>query len=132
MARLVIDLGVTMRLLEEDTVWSKAHTVLAPTVLRSHVLEDFYRRVRGNHLPEDVALARNAAFARLKIRYLGDAVLRRRAWRLAKDLGLSSTQDAEYLALTQLQADALVTERADLVAMAKGLVTTVTFRDLLD
>jgi hypothetical protein len=41
----------------------------------------------------------------MPIRLLGDAVLRRRAWDLADQLGWASTYDAEYVALTQLQAD---------------------------
>jgi len=132
LARLVIDLGAAMHILEDGIVWSNAHALLAPTLLRSQVLDDFYRRVREGQLAEDVALARNATFARLKVRYLGDAVLRRRAWQLAKDLNLPSTSNAEYLALTQLQADALVTERADLLAVAKGVVTTAPFSTLLE
>lgn len=39
----------------------------------------------------------------MKIRYLGDAVLHRRAWELAERLGRASTYDTEYIALTQLQ-----------------------------
>ncbi len=36
-------------------------------------------------------------------------MLRRKAWALAERLGLAETYDAEFVALTQLQADALVT-----------------------
>jgi predicted nucleic acid-binding protein len=50
----------------------------------------------------------------MKIRLLGDAVLRRRAWDLADRLKWASTYDAEYVALTQLQGDALVTLDAEL------------------
>ena len=41
-------------------------------------------------------------------------MLRRRAWELADQLGWASTYDAEYVALTQLQADAFVTLDAEL------------------
>ncbi len=42
----------------------------------------------------------------MTVRLLGDAVLRRRAWTSPGRLGWASTYDAEYVALTQLQADA--------------------------
>jgi predicted nucleic acid-binding protein len=60
----------------------------------------------------------------MRIRLLGDAVLRRRAWELADQLGWASTYDAEYIALTQLQADAFVTMDATLARRVKGVVET--------
>ena len=60
----------------------------------------------------------------MPIRLLGDGVLRRRAWDLANQLGWASTYDAEYIALTQLQADALVTLDADLARSVEGIVAT--------
>ncbi|HYT78709.1 MAG TPA: pyruvate ferredoxin oxidoreductase [Actinomycetota bacterium] len=60
----------------------------------------------------------------MPIRLLGDAVLRRRAWGLADRLGWASTYDAEYVALTQLQADALVTLNAKLARSVEGIVAT--------
>ena len=61
---------------------------------------------------------------RIKIRLLGDAVLQRRAWELADRLGWGSTYDAEYVALTQLQADAFITLDTKLARSVKGVVTT--------
>ena len=58
----------------------------------------------------------------MPIRLLGDAVLRRRAWDLADQLGWASTYDAEYVALTQLQADAFVTLDAELARSVAGIV----------
>jgi indolepyruvate ferredoxin oxidoreductase alpha subunit len=60
----------------------------------------------------------------MRIRLLGDAVLRRRAWDIADRLGWASTYDAEYVALTQLQADALVTLDKDLARSVEGIVAT--------
>ena len=60
----------------------------------------------------------------MPIRLLGDAVLRRRAWEIADQLGWASTYDAEYIALTQLQADAFVTLDAELARSAEGIVAT--------
>jgi predicted nucleic acid-binding protein len=58
----------------------------------------------------------------MKIRLLGDAVLRRRAWEVADQLGWAGTYDAEYVALTQLQADALVTMNPDLARSVERIV----------
>jgi predicted nucleic acid-binding protein len=45
----------------------------------------------------------------VKVRLLGDRVSRRAAWSIAREHGLTSTADAEYLAVTRLQADVFVT-----------------------
>ena len=66
----------------------------------------------------------------IKIRYLGDAVLRRRAWDVAEKLGQPSTYHAEYIALTQLQADALVTVDVELARLATNVVHVATIDDL--
>ena len=60
----------------------------------------------------------------MRIRLLGDAVLRRRAWEVADRLGWSDTYNAEYIALTQLQADAFLTRDASLARSVKGIVAT--------
>ena len=43
------------------------------------------------------------------MRLLADRVSRRTAWRIAREHGWDTLRDAEYLAMTKLQADALVT-----------------------
>ena len=65
------------------------------------------------------------------IRLLGDSVLRRTAWKVADQLGWSSTYDAEYVALTQLQADAMITLDAELARSVAGLVATASIDELL-
>ena len=65
----------------------------------------------------------------MRIRLLGDAVLRRRAWDLAEQLGWPETYEAEYVALTQLQADAYATLDADLARRLEGIVATATIDD---
>jgi predicted nucleic acid-binding protein len=67
----------------------------------------------------------------MPIRLLGDAVLRRRAWELADRLGWASTYDAEYLALTQLQADAFVTLDVELARRVEGIVATASIDDVV-
>lgn len=104
---------------------SPAYAILAPTLLRSQVLATLYDRVCNCELSETEGLAINSSFAKLKFRYLGDAVMRRRAWAIADRLSLKSTGPAEYISLTQLQADALATEDKDLSAAADGLVQVI-------
>jgi len=60
----------------------------------------------------------------MKIRLLGDGVLRRRAWDVADQLGWASTYNAEYIALTQLQGDAFVTLDVELARSVEGIVAT--------
>lgn len=56
------------------------------------------------------------------MRLLGDRVSRRTAWRIAREQGWETTYDAEYLAVTELQADALITIDPALAAKAQGIV----------
>jgi hypothetical protein len=59
----------------------------------------------------------------LRIRLLGDRVLQNLAWTVAGQLGWPDTLDAEYVALTQLQADAFITLDRQLADAVKDLVT---------
>jgi predicted nucleic acid-binding protein len=56
------------------------------------------------------------------MRLLGDAVLRKVAWDVADELGWASTYDAEYIALTKLQADALIALEPHLARSAESMV----------
>jgi hypothetical protein len=58
----------------------------------------------------------------IKVRLLGDRVSRRVAWHLAREHDWDTLRDAEYLALVQLQADALVTVDARLAGAAENIV----------
>lgn len=78
----------------------------------------------------DAGRDRLGRIGQMKIRYLGDAVLRRRAWDLAEKLGWASTYDTEYVALTQLQAGALVTLDTELARLAEGTVQVASIEDL--
>jgi indolepyruvate ferredoxin oxidoreductase alpha subunit len=49
---------------------------------------------------------------------------------LAEQLGWAETYDAEYVALTKLQADAFVTLDADLARRVEGIVATATIEAL--
>jgi indolepyruvate ferredoxin oxidoreductase alpha subunit len=85
-----------------------------------------HESVARGEIDAKAALAHLETINRMSIRLLGDGVLRRTAWKVADQLGWSSTFDAEYIALTQLQGDALITADAALDKAAATLVTTAT------
>jgi predicted nucleic acid-binding protein len=127
MTRFVVDSGVVLELASEKHFeLPAAHELLAPTLLRSQALSAMHEAVQRGDLAADVALERLARVNKLPIRLLGDAVLRRLAWKLADQLGWAGTYDAEYLALTQLQADAFVTLDKELARRAKEIVPIAT------
>lgn len=124
MTRFVVDTSAILHIVGEQTEVSPHHELLAPTLLRSQALSALHEAARAGTIPVDVARDHLARLWRMKIRYLGDAVLRRVAWEIADQLDLPSTYDAEYVALTRLQADALVTLDPDLGRAAEGIVPT--------
>jgi predicted nucleic acid-binding protein len=118
----VVDCGVVLELASEGVDVPAEHELLAPTLLRSQTLSRLHEAVHDGELPADVARERLKRVGAMRIRLLGDAVLRRRAWEIAEQLGWAETYDAEYLALTLLQADAFVTLDAELARQAEGVV----------
>jgi predicted nucleic acid-binding protein len=124
MTRFVVDCGVVLHLASEGIEVAAEHELLAPTLLRSQTLSALHEAAHRGEVSADVALDRLAYVWAMPIRLLGDAVLRRRAWNLAEKLGWAETYDAEYVALTQLQADAFVTLDADLARRVEGVVPT--------
>ena len=126
MTRFVVDCGAVLHLASEEIEVPAEHELLAPTLLRSQTLSALHEAVHRGELASDVALDRLARIWAMPIRLLGDAVLRRRAWQVAEQLGWAETYDAEYVALTQLQADAFVTLDAELARRVEGLVQTAT------
>jgi predicted nucleic acid-binding protein len=124
--RFVVDCGVVLQLASEGYEVPAEHELLAPTLLRSQTLSALHEAVHAGELEPAGAQERLARIQNIKIRLLGDAVLRRVAWRVADQLGWAGTYDAEYVALTQLQADAFVTLDAELARRVEGIVPTAT------
>jgi predicted nucleic acid-binding protein len=124
MTRYVVDCSAVLHLAREQIVVSSEHELLAPTLIRSQALSAMHEATQRGEITAHDAQAVLARVGKLKIRLLGDAVLRRVAWKVADELGWASTYDAEYIALTQLQADALVTLDAELARSAEGIVAT--------
>jgi len=130
MTRFVVDCGAVLHLASEGIDVAAEHELLAPTLLRSQTLSALHEAVERGDLEPDVARERLTRIKQLPIRLLGDAVLRRRAWDVADQLGWSETYDAEYVALTLLQADAFVTLDKKLARSVDGIVTTASIDDL--
>jgi len=130
MTRFVVDASAVIHLASEGIEVGAAHELLAPTLIRSQTLSMLHGAVSRGEIAADVGRDRLARIGQIKIRYLGDGVLRRRAWDLAEKLGLASTYRAEYVALTQLQGDALVALDSDLARLAEGVVELASIADL--
>ena len=80
---------------------------------------------------EAAALEAHGRMTEIKIRLLGDRVSRRTAWQVARQHDWDTLRDAEYIALTRLQADALVTVDPRLAAAAREAVAVASVEDLL-
>ena len=126
MTRFVVDCDAVLHLARERIEVSAEHELLAPTLLRSQALSRLHEAVHAGEIDSDSALDLLTRIRAMPIRLLGDAVLRRNAWAIADQLGWPETYDAEYVALTKLQADALVTLNADLARQVEGIVPTAT------
>lgn len=123
MTRYVIDPRVALHLAQHEVTVPGEHQLVAPTLLRSQLLSLLYQAVQRGEMSRADA-ERYLDYVRgLRIRLLGDRVLQAVAWKVADQLGWVDTLDAEYVALTQLQADALITLNPDLASAAKDLVT---------
>ncbi|WP_295125889.1 type II toxin-antitoxin system VapC family toxin [uncultured Leifsonia sp.] len=118
MSAYVIDSSAAVELAAAGYVPAAGDSLLAPTLLRSEVLAALRREVASGGRDEKAARALLAAVDRLPVRLLGDRVLRKTAWRLAGELGWPETFAAEYVALTVLHGDALVTDEPDRYAGA--------------
>ena len=122
MARYVIDATTLLHLVAEDVQVDPAHQLVAPNMIRSQALALLLQAVARGQLDEAEALSRHDRLTAMKMRLLGDRVSRRVAWRIAREHEWDSTYEAEYLAVTRLQADALVTIDPALAAKAEHIV----------
>ena len=130
MTRYVIGPDVAMLLARERATVDEEHKLLAPTLLRSQMLSELYQAVRRGELTKAAADEQLNYVRGLRLRLLGDRVLQKVAWKIADQLGWADTLTAEYLALTQLQAEAFVTLDADLRDVVGGVVQVAPVEDL--
>ena len=130
--RFVITLDTALRLTRDRALPAAQHSLLAPTLLRSQILSALYAAVRAQAMDRTEAQAQLAPFRALNLRLLGDRVLQKTAWDIAAQLGWDDTAEAEYLALTRLQADALVSLDPGLAARIGAAVLLADYDALLD
>jgi predicted nucleic acid-binding protein len=123
MTRYVIGPDVAIQLARDEAVIRDEHQILAPTLIRSQLLSLLYQAVHRGEMTKKDADRRLSNLRGLRIRLLGDRVLQSTAWQVADRLGWPDTFDAEYVALTQLQADALITLDRQLARDVRDLVT---------
>lgn len=126
MTRFVIDADTLLRIAAGEIEVAAEHKLVAPTLVRSQALAALYQAARRGEISDAEGLERVTRINSLKIRFLGDKVLQRTAWKVAEELGWETTFDAEFVALTQLQADALIMSNGDLARAASRLVETAT------
>ena len=131
MTRYVIDAPTLLHIVANDVRVASGHQVVAPNLIRSQALALLLEAVRRGDLTEKVALQHHERLTELKMRLLGDRVSRRTAWTIAREQGWGTTYEAEYLAVTKLQADALVTVDPALAAKAEGIVSLAPLEALI-
>jgi predicted nucleic acid-binding protein len=126
LSRFVVDCDTLLRIAAGEIEVAPGHQLVAPTLVRSKALAALYVSARRGEISTAEGLERVTRINSLKVRFLGDKVLQRTAWRVADELGWETTDDAEFVALTQLQADAFVTSDRKLARKVAGLVETAT------
>jgi predicted nucleic acid-binding protein len=105
LARFVIDCETLLRIATGEIEVAAEHQLVAPTLVRSQALSALYEAARRDEISAAEGIERVMRINSLKVRFLGDKVLQRTAWKVADQLGWETTYDAEFVALTQLQAD---------------------------
>ncbi|MFF7312843.1 hypothetical protein [Streptomyces sp. NPDC008137] len=122
MTRYVVDARTLLHIVSTGVRISPDHQLVAPNPVRSQALSLLFEQVGCGDLDEVEALRIHERLTEVKMRLLGDRVSRRTAWRIAREQGWDAIGDAEYLAVTRLQADALVTIDEALARRADGIV----------
>ena len=123
MTRFTIDAPTLLHLVTEGVEAHPDHQLVAPQAIRSQALQILLDQVRAGEITEKQARERHTALTETKIRVLGDRMSRWTSFKVAREQGWGSTTAAEYVAVTLLQADALVALDPELEKAAGGLVT---------
>jgi len=126
MTRFVVDCETLLRIAAGEIEVAAEHTLVAPTLVRSQALAALYEAARRNEISAAEGIERVTRVNSLKVRFLGDKVLQRTAWKVAEQLGWETKFDAEFVALTQLQADVFITSDSELARAVSDLVETAT------
>jgi predicted nucleic acid-binding protein len=124
--RFVVDCETLLGIAAGEIEVAAEHQLVAPTLVRSQALSALYEAARRGEISTAQGLDRVTRINSLRVRFLGDKVLQRTAWKVADRLGWETTCDAEFVALTHLQADVFVTSDGGLAQAVSGLVETAT------
>jgi indolepyruvate ferredoxin oxidoreductase alpha subunit len=122
--RFVVDCETLLGVAAGEIEVAPEHKLVAPTLVRSQALSALYEAARRGEISAAEGRERVRRINSLKVRFLGDKVLQAQAWKVADQLGWETTYDAEFVALTQLQADAFVTSNEELARAVADLVET--------
>jgi predicted nucleic acid-binding protein len=122
--RFVVDCDTLLRIAAGEIEVTAQHQLVAPTLVRSQALAALYGAARRGEISASEGMERVTRINSLKVRFLGDKILQRQAWKVANQMGWETTYDAEYVALTTLQADAFITSDRELAQAVSGLVET--------
>ena len=122
MTRYVVDARTLVHIVSAGVRIHPDHQLVAPNLVRSQAMSLLYDQVHRGELAETEALQLHDRLTEVKMRLLGDRVSRRTAWQIARERKWVAIGDAEYFAVTRLQADALVTIDDALARRAAGIV----------
>ena len=121
MARYVIDAPTLLHLLDNDLQVDPGHQLGgAQHHPLGGVAAAARRRYAAARAPTRRPWPLHRQLTELKMRLLGDRMSRGTAWKIARERDWDTLRDAEYLAVTRLQADALVTVDPALVGPGRG------------
>jgi len=123
--RYVIDCPTLLRIAAGEITVAPEHKLFAPTLVRSQALNALYEASLRGEISKKDGLERVWHFNAMGVRFLGDRALQTAAWKVAEELGWEDTYAAEFVALTKLQGDALVTSDKKLAKAVSGLVDVV-------
>jgi len=93
LTRFVIDCETLLRIVAGEVDVAAEHQLVAPTLVRSQALAALYESARRGELSAAEGIERVTRINSLKVRFLGDKVLQRTAWRVADQLGWETTSD---------------------------------------
>ena len=130
MTRYTIDAPTLLRIVVDQVDVHANHQLVAPQAVRSQALQLLLDQVRAGTVSEKEARERHTRVTETKLRALGDRMSRWTAFRIAREQGWDTLAAAEYLAVTRLQADALVTVDPELARLADGLVPLAPYEAL--
>ena len=95
MTRFVVDCDTLLRIAAGEIEVAADNKLVAPTLVRSQALSALYEAARRGEISAAEGLDRVTRINSLKVRFLGDKVLQRTAWKVADRLGWETTYDAD-------------------------------------